>query len=91
MATAIALSLGLAVGGAALANESVAEVRGKVIGLAGACPDLWFTVDGQNIVTDATTRFDGGICGDVRAGRRVEVEGVLRDGTMYARQVDLLN
>ena len=89
VAGAVGLALGLAGSTRVFARDVDAEVRGKVVGLVGACPNLAFIIEEQEIVTDADTRFEGGICRDVRSGRRVEVEGVLRSGILYARKVDL--
>jgi hypothetical protein len=66
------------------------DVDGRIGDLAGSCPNLRFTVDGQTVVTNADTEFRGGRCSDARPGEEVEVRGVRRsDGTILARRVEL--
>lgn len=65
------------------------EVRGVVSGLAGTCPALTFTVNGVQILTNASTRFEHGTCADTRNNDRVEVEGSRQaDGRVLARKVE---
>jgi hypothetical protein len=76
-------------GGQALAAEK-AELEGSVGATSGMCPSLKFTVGGARVVTDENTRFEDGTCDELRAGRKVEVEGQLEgDGTVKAREIDL--
>lgn len=83
---AIAMSIGIA--GAQAADPEM-EVKGQVQGLSGTCPNLTFMIGDQDVATDPATRFDDGACTDVANGRWVEVDGVVRDDTLYARDVDL--
>jgi len=70
-------------------NPPEAEVKGVIAGLSGACPSVSFTVAGQPVVTNGSTRFDGGACGDLRNGQTVEVEGVRQgDGSILANKVE---
>jgi hypothetical protein len=57
--------------------------------VAGTCPNLVFSAEGQRVTTDAATRFEDGSCAEVVNGKFVEVDGVLRDGVLYASEVDL--
>lgn len=79
----------LAGAGIATAADAPMEVTGTVSELSGTCPELKFSIGDQKVSTDAATRFDDGTCDDVANGKRVEVEGVERDGILYARDVEL--
>jgi hypothetical protein len=57
--------------------------------VSGTCPNLVFTAEGQRVTTDAATQFEDGSCAEVVNGKFVEADGVLRDGVLYASEVDL--
>jgi hypothetical protein len=72
------------------AQGAKASLEGVVTNAGGRCPAIRFEVRGRTIVTDASTRYDDGTYEDVVTGRRVEVEGVLReDGAISAREIEL--
>ncbi len=79
----------LAEGGNAGADDAPMEVTGVVSELSGTCPELMFLIGDQKVSTDDATRFEDGTCDEVTNGRHVEVEGVERDGILYAREVEL--
>jgi hypothetical protein len=47
-----------------------------------------FVVGNQRVVTIGSTRFEGGIAGDIAVGVKLEVEGVLAGGVLTARKVE---
>lgn len=66
------------------------EVEGEVSAREGDCPTLSFVVDDTRVMTDASTRFDDGECGDIENGVRVEVKGIRQaDGTVKATHVEI--
>lgn len=68
------------------------EGRSVVTAVSGTCPALSFMVGGAvRVVTDASTRFDGGSCASIRVGVRVRVKGDLRteDGQVIAEEVEV--
>jgi len=66
------------------------EVKGVVSGLTGTCPAIAFAVNGTNITTDGSTRFEDGTCASVQNGRRVEVKGLRQsNNTVLATTVEL--
>lgn len=68
------------------------EGRSVVTAVSGTCPALSFVVGGAVlVVTDASTRFDGGSCATMRVGVRVRVKGDLRteDGQVIAEEVEV--
>lgn len=74
------------------ATHAVGEVMdasSQISNVGGTCPNLVFSVGGMRVSTDAATRFEDGACADVVNGKHVEVEGVARDGVLYASEVDL--
>jgi hypothetical protein len=71
------------------AKSSGVSLKGRVSNLSGACPDLGFTADSRQVVTDSTARFTGGPCRDLRSGIEVEIEGELRGrGVVYATRIE---
>jgi hypothetical protein len=65
-------------------------VDGSVKNLSGQCPSLTFTVDGVSIVTNASTDFKKGNCGQVETSRKVQVEGNrLSSGAVLATEVEI--
>ena len=71
------------------ASSASREANGEVAGLSGTCPSLRFTVGTQAVTTTAATAFVDGRCGDVAAGRRVEVSGVAQGNVLSASRVEL--
>ncbi len=66
------------------------EVDGSVKNLSGKCPSLSFTVDGESIVTNASTDFKKGNCGHVESSRKVDVKGTrLPNGSVLASEVEI--
>src|SRR5262249_27289658 len=64
------------------------QVSGALTGLAGACPNLTFSVSGTTVSTDATTSFGAGGCAAALNGSHVTVQGSLQgDGSMLAGQI----
>ncbi|NUP11806.1 MAG: hypothetical protein HOW73_37640 [Polyangiaceae bacterium] len=61
----------------------------EVSNLEGACPNLVFSVEGMRVSTDSATQIEDGSCAEIVNGKGVEVEGVARDGVLYASEVDL--
>ncbi|HXH07276.1 MAG TPA: DUF5666 domain-containing protein [Vicinamibacterales bacterium] len=83
-------SSGSATSGPGAGPSSRIEVEGIVSQLSGRCPRLSFTLGGERIVTDASTRFERVTCATLRDGARVEVDGLRQaDGTILAREVEL--
>lgn len=57
--------------------------------MTGSCPTVRFTVDGRTVFTTDATKYDGGSCGKLRAGRDVEIAGwLMSDGTVRADEID---
>jgi hypothetical protein len=65
------------------------ELSGRVQSLAGACPNLRFTVDGNLVTTNSDTRFRRGSCSDLRDRERVRLIGLRISGVVVAREVEL--
>lgn len=62
-------------------------VGGIVSGLAGACPNLTFTLDGVAVSTEASTIYSGSACGEVKNGEKRSVSGPKTEGRFTARYV----
>jgi hypothetical protein len=90
LASALAFATVVSLSGCATraAGEAM-DPTDEVSSLQGTCPNLVFSVDGMRVTTDAATRFEDGSCLEVVNGRGVEVEGVARDGILYASEIDL--
>jgi hypothetical protein len=72
------------------ARSSRVNFKGRISNLSGACPNLRFTVEGRQVMSDSTTRFTEGSCGDLRSGMEAKIEGELRaDGVVRATKVEL--
>ena len=70
------------------ATGGLVEIQGAAGGVKGTCPALQFTVMGYNVVTSATTSFEGGSCTQLRSGTQVVVKGTRQaDGTIAATSV----
>lgn len=66
------------------------EFKGLVSGLAGTCPAISFAVNGTNVTTDGSTRFEDGTCSSVQNGTRVEVKGLRQsNNTVLATKVEI--
>jgi hypothetical protein len=64
------------------------DVEGAVGGLSGSCPSLSMRVGGNAVVTDGSTKFKGGSCGDIRNGVNVSVKGTrVGEGPIQADDV----
>ncbi len=73
-----------------LTSSDRIEVKGVIASLSGACPDLTFTVNGFQAVTNASTRFEDAPCSGVQTGTKVEVKGTRQaNGSILARKVDV--
>ena len=71
-------------------QEQEVEVEGVVSGLGGTCPNLTFTVNGAAVVTNGSTKFEGGPCSAVQNRKRVEVEGTRQaNGSVLAKSVEI--
>ena len=71
-----------------IAGEGV--VSGRVTGTV--CPTADFMIAQYRVKVDPSTRFSGGGCGNVGAGTKVGVKGVVRGaGTVYAAQVAIIS
>jgi hypothetical protein len=83
--------------GTSLAGMSTAErieildvtISGPVADLAGSCPDLTFSVNGQLMTTTDATEFARGECAGVANDIIVEVRGTLDAGVFTALRVQL--
>ncbi len=67
-----------------VANADEIEVEGAIT-LFGSSDS--FTVNGVPVVTNANTRFEGGVAGDLAPGVEIQVEGSLSNGVLTAREV----
>jgi hypothetical protein len=66
------------------------DLKGRVTGLSGSCPNLRFSIGSQLVRTSGTTEFKEGKCTDVRNGEEVKVRGLRQaDGTLLARRLEL--
>ena len=67
------------------------EIEGVVADKSGTCPNVTFTIAGQRVVTDASTKFEDGSCGELANGKKVEVDAVpgAKDVPLRATEVDL--
>lgn len=64
------------------------ELEGIINGLAGSAPNFSFTVNGQNITTNAGTAYDSGTSANLANNIRVEVEGQISGGVLLAAKVE---
>ena len=69
--------------GAAVATAAQAEIEGIVSALSGT----GFSIGNQAVVTTATTRYEGGVAGDIALGTKLEVEGSIAGGVLTAVKV----
>ena len=69
-------------------DNDEAEFRGNVTAVGGSCPALSMTVAGRSVRTTATTSFERGACGDIRAGQLLQIKGRPNaDGSVTATRV----
>jgi hypothetical protein len=87
--TSVTLVAAMSAAGCVHAVGEPMDADDEVANLSGTCPNLVFSVEGARVSTDAATRFEDGSCAEVINGKRVEAEGVARDGVLYASEVDL--
>jgi hypothetical protein len=69
--------------GANVATAAQAEIEGIVSAVSGT----GFTVGNQAVVTTASTRYEGGLAGDIVLGAKLEVEGSITGGVLTAVKV----
>ncbi len=70
--------------------EQEIQFTGTISGLSGACPALSMTVAGKSVASSSSTAFVNGLCGDLKNGSTVEVEGnVGAGGKVTASQIQL--
>ncbi|MFY7940806.1 MAG: DUF5666 domain-containing protein [Burkholderiaceae bacterium] len=69
--------------GAVLGAASQAEIEGFVSAVSAS----GFTLGNQSVLTNASTRYEGGVAADVLVGSKVEVEGVVSAGVLTATKV----
>ncbi len=70
-------------GGLRVADAPNAEVEGFVASGTSAS----FKLGNQAVVTSGSTRFEGGVAGEITVGVKLEVEGVLSAGVLSATKV----
>jgi hypothetical protein len=67
------------------------HAEGVVTGLSGPCPTLRFTLSGTTVITNASTRFQGGGCTDVKEGVRAGASGPKdANGAITAEHVKII-
>lgn len=65
------------------------KIEGVISAATGLCPAKTFVVGLQSVVTDAATRFEGGLCAQLAPLAEVEVRAERRaDGTLLAKAVE---
>ena len=69
--------------GASVSSASQAEIEGIVV----AVTVNGFTIGNQTVVTTASTRYEGGVAGDIAAGTKLEAEGSISGGVLTATKV----
>lgn len=69
--------------GAKVATASEAEIEGIVSTLTVN----GFTIGNQAVVTTASTRYEGGVVGDIAVGAKLEAEGSISGGVLTATKV----
>jgi hypothetical protein len=63
---------------------------GTASGKTGSCPTLTFSAAGKSVVTDASTHYKHGACGDVSNGDKLNIDGVTTsDGKVRATSIDI--
>ncbi len=69
--------------GLRVASASQAEIEGVVVTVGAN----GFTLGNQPVVTTASTRYEGGVAGDLLVGTKVEAEGSISNGVLTATKV----
>lgn len=69
--------------GAKVADAPEAEVEGIVSAVTAS----GFTIGNQVVATTASTRYEGGVFGDIAVGTKLEVEGSITGGVLTATKV----
>lgn len=69
--------------GAVVASTPLAEIEGVVVALAAN----GFTIGNQRVVTNGSTRYEGGVASDIALGTEVEAEGPISGGVLTATKV----
>lgn len=69
--------------GASLVSASQAEIEGFVSAVSGS----GFVLGNQTVLTNTSTRYEGGVATDVVVGTKVEVEGAVSGGVLTASKV----
>jgi hypothetical protein len=58
--------------------------------VSGRCPDVSFSLQGHTVVADRGTDYKKSDCGDVRGGRRANVNGLLQaNGSVSATRIEV--
>jgi hypothetical protein len=65
------------------------HLDGTAFLVTGGCPSISFFVDGEHVVTDGSTDYKKGNCGDVRGLRRVKVDGLKSGDLVHATRIEL--
>lgn len=70
-------------------TTTMVNIEGVVLTATGDCPAKTIVVGMQSVVTDAATRFEGGLCAQLVPLAEVEVRAERRaDGTLLAKGVE---
>lgn len=69
--------------GARVASASQAEIEGIVSAVSAS----GFTIGNLTVVTSASTRYEGGLAGDIIVGTKLEAEGSISGGVLTATKV----
>jgi len=64
------------------------EIEGFVTAVPPDVPSGSFKVGNQLVITTGSTRFEGGVPGDIALGVKLEVEGVLAGGVLTASKIE---
>src|SRR5712691_6075582 len=64
------------------------EIEGFVTAVPPDVPSGSFKVGNQLVITTGSTRFEGGVPGDIALGVKLEVEGVLSSGILTASKIE---
>lgn len=64
-----------------------AAAKAEIEGIVSAVSASGFTIGNQSVVTTASTRYEGGVAGDIIVGSKLEAEGVISGGVLTATKV----
>ena len=73
--------------GLSVADKDNAELEGIINSYVGDTTAGTMTVNGQVVSYDAATVFEGGLATDLADGVKVEIEGKLSSGTLFADKI----